>query len=469
MVPGTPPRGADAAVTTTEGFGAPAASQGRDGDLLLVTGLGRMQVLPLAGAEIVIGRISGCDVVLDHPTLSRRHAVLRLSSPPTVQDLGSKNGTRVGREVRRGGEPVRLGEGEAFHVGPLSFLLVRAARRADLSHSREEGNLLRVVDPTLEHATPLLRDIAVSGVTTLLLGETGVGKEVLAETIHRLSGRTGPYLRLNCAALSEPLLESELFGHEKGAFTGATSTKPGLLEGAERGTVFLDEIGELPLSVQAKLLRAVEAREILRVGSTRPLSIDVRFVAATNRDLAAGAAAGWFRSDLYYRLDGFSLHIPPLRERRSQIVPLALQFLAAAVRRAGGAGTSVLSPAAIAALEAHSWPGNVRELKAVVERAVVLAGGAEIGVRHLGLRPSVDAAASPAGTPGTPSAAATVAGGADVPADHLTPEELAERARIIAALDQCAGNQTRAAKQLGMSRTTLVARLQLYRVKRPRG
>jgi transcriptional regulator with GAF, ATPase, and Fis domain len=302
----------------------------------------------------------------------------------------------------------------------------------------------------------------------LLLGETGVGKEVFAEGVHNHSARKrGPFLRLNCAALTETLLESELFGHEKGAFTGAGAQKDGLLEAAHQGTVFLDEVGELPMSIQAKLLRAVEHREVLRIGATRPVQIDVRFLAATNRDLPAEVASGAFRRDLLFRLDGVTLVIPPLRERRGLIGPMALRFLAEARPRPGMAPR--LATEVLAALEAYSWPGNVRELKAVVERAVLLARDGEIGVRHLAF--ARRAAAPPSSDTDTPALTArTVAPplDADPPPDYLDDDQRADRARVIAALDECAGNQTRAAKLLGIGRTALVTKLRLYRIPRPR-
>ena len=302
--------------TITSGSATDAApGQDRTFTLLLVTGLGWLRPHRIAGPEVVIGRAPECDLVVEHPTLSRRHAVLRLGPPVTVQDLGSTNGTRVAGERRSGGEPRPLGEVGSFQIGPFSFLLVSDAAATQASISRSGRGLLRIQDPTLEHATPLLRDIAVSEASVLVLGETGVGKEVLADTVHRLSGRRGPLVAINCAALSASLIESELFGHEKGAFTGATSAKPGLLEAAQGGSVFLDEIGEMPLELQSKLLRALEARESTRLGATRPTKIDVRFIAATNRDLADEIAAGRFRSDLYYHLNKITLNIPPLRER----------------------------------------------------------------------------------------------------------------------------------------------------------
>jgi DNA-binding NtrC family response regulator len=301
-----------------------------------------------------------------------------------------------------------------------------------------------------------------------LLGETGVGKEVLAEVVHRRSPRHGaPFLRLNCAALSETLLESELFGHEKGAFTGAAQAKPGLLETADGGTVFLDEIGELSAAMQVKLLRVLEDRKVTRVGALAARSIDVRFVAATNRDLEAEVQRGAFRQDLFFRLSGITLTIPPLRERRAEIEPLARLFAARSAAQLGRPAPGI-SRAALDALVRHSWPGNVRELRNVMERAVVLAEADEITPDHL-LLPS----AKPAETRAAPSAAPAVdpapaaAGGAG--AAGLRAElDAIERQRILDALAAAAGNQTQAAAALGMSRRTFIARLDEYGIPRPR-
>ena len=466
------------------------------GDLLLVAGEGHVSTYALGDRELVIGRGEGCDVRIDHRALSRRHAVLHRGPPVTVRDLGSTNGTRIAGELRQGGDAVAMAGADSFHIGPFSFVLVTNAPRDERSMSGRD--VLRVVDPTPRGVPALVKDVAASKASVLVLGETGVGKEVLATTLHQLSGRTGALTRINCAALSESLLESELFGHEKGAFTGAGAQKIGLLESADGGTVFLDEVGELPVSIQAKLLRAVEHREVVRIGSTRPVQIDVRFVSATNRDLPAEVAAGRFRRDLFFRLDGVTLVIPPLRERRGLIGPMALRFLADARPQPGQPPR--LAAEVLAALEAYAWPGNVRELKAVIERAVLLARGGELGVRHLTFAQRSAAAATappPVGGPaaatepppvGGPAAvapanaapvrAAPVAGAAvaapataaldEPPLDFLDDEQRADRARLIVALDECAGNQTRAARKLGIARTTLVHKLRLYRIPRPR-
>ncbi|HEY5925223.1 MAG TPA: sigma-54-dependent Fis family transcriptional regulator, partial [Kofleriaceae bacterium] len=245
------------------------------GELLLVVGATQLITYPLTKNEVVIGRAPECDLVIDHRALSRRHAVLRRTPTLSVQDLGSTNGVKLPRGIVRGGDPVALGPGEAFQIGPLSFLVVDA-QAAEPSTDRSGRDRLVVEDPTTEGVSTLVKEIAKSGVNVLIQGETGVGKEVLAHTLHTLSERKGPLASINCAAISEALLESELFGHEKGAFTGAVGVKQGLLEAADGGTVFLDEVGELPLSLQAKLLRAVESREIRRLGSTRSTPIDIR-------------------------------------------------------------------------------------------------------------------------------------------------------------------------------------------------
>ena len=298
----------------------------------------------------------------------------------------------------------------------------------------------------------------------LVLGETGVGKEIVAEQLHQLSPRADkPFLRLNCAALSESLLESELFGHEKGAFTGAVQAKPGLLETAQGGTVFLDEAGELPMSVQVKLLRVIEERQVLRVGGLKPRTIDVRFVAATNRELEAEVAAGRFRADLYYRLNGVAVVVPALRERICEIAPLARTFLERASRLAGRRVPDI-SPDALALLEGYRWPGNVRELRNFVERAALLCRDGSIRPEHLPLdkmSATVVARAEPASRPDATETA-------DPPPGVRRETEDIERRRILEALDQSGGNQTRAAEILEMPLRTLVRRLVAYGVTRPR-
>ncbi|HEY3805212.1 MAG TPA: sigma 54-interacting transcriptional regulator [Kofleriaceae bacterium] len=417
----------------------------RGAGLLLVAGEGLLGTHVLTAPSLIIGRAPECEIAVDSVTLSRRQACLRLGPPLTIQDLGSRNGTRVGGVLHRGGGPVPLAVGDTFHVGKLSFMLIDAPH-APSTHS-DLGRPLRVIDPGRDRVTSHVREIAKSGINVLVVGETGVGKEVLAESLHAWSGRRGPLVRINCAALSATLLEGELFGHEKGAFTGAGEGRVGLVASAHGGTLLLDEVGELSPAAQAKLLRVIETKEVLRLGAVKPTSVDVRFIGATNRDLPAEAARGAFRADLLYRLDGVTLEIPPLRQRPHLIAPLAWQFLDETERAAGRAPTPLPS-AVLSVLEDYDWPGNVRELKAVIARAVVLARGRALEPQHVAVR------AQP------PQPHARVAADADV--------DLDEQARIVAALESCAGNQTRAARLLGVSRTTLVHKIALYRIPRPR-
>jgi DNA-binding NtrC family response regulator len=298
--------------------------------------------------------------------------------------------------------------------------------------------------------------VAASNASVLILGETGVGKELVAEAVHaRSKRRERQLLRLNCAALSDSLIESELFGHEKGAFSGAVAAKPGLLETADGGTVFLDEVGELPLSTQVKLLRVLEEKKVRRVGGVEARAIDVRLVSATNRDLEREIEGGRFRMDLFYRLNGISIVIPPLRERVEELRPLAELFAGNAARQLEGRRAPRFSAGALSALAAYSWPGNVRELRNVIERAVILAEGDEIGVEHLPL----DKMAAVVKRPDV-----AAAGGGSIKSDI----EALERRRILEALEESGGVQAKAAKLLGWSRGTFLARMDAYKIPRKR-
>jgi DNA-binding NtrC family response regulator len=309
----------------------------------------------------------------------------------------------------------------------------------------------------MDEVRALVAQVATADMSVLITGETGVGKELCAEMIHRLSARAHrPFVKLNCSVFVESLIESELFGHERGAFTGAVAARAGLLETGDGGTVFLDEIGELPLPVQAKLLRVLEERVVRRVGSTTGKTLDVRFICATNRSLVDEVELGRFRRDLYYRINGVSIGIPPLRERTSEIAPLARAFAAKA-----RSVPLVLGPDAIRALESHSWPGNIRELRNTLERAVMMASGGAVRASHLLLeRPSQRQ--MHVTLPGI--SLNEIDGGASLAA---TVAEV-EKKRILDTLEQCGGNQTRAARMLGISRNTLLSRLDAYGLPRPR-
>jgi transcriptional regulator with GAF, ATPase, and Fis domain len=311
---------------------------------------------------------------------------------------------------------------------------------------RRVAGLSKAWKDVLAHATR----VAQTETTVLLIGESGTGKEVVARFIHHASRRSrGPFVAINCAALPDQLLESELFGHERGAFTGAVAAKPGRIEQAAGGVLFLDEVGEMAPTVQAKLLRVLEEREFMRLGSTRVLRADSRVIAATNRDLQSAIERGEFREDLYYRLRVFEIALPPLRERHDDILPLAEAFLTEI-------GESVGRPAAgIAAdareqLLAYPWPGNVRELRNAIERAVILADGGHIRSEHLPVRPSRPAAAA-ADEPGT----------GPLPAAGISLEAL-ERSLVMRALVQARHNKTRAARLLGLTRAQLYSRIEKY-------
>ena len=321
-----------------------------------------------------------------------------------------------------------------------------------------------VLAPQMQALYDQVARAAASSINVLVLGETGVGKEVLARALHHLSPRkAGPFIALNCAALTESLLQSELFGHEKGAFTGALQARAGLLETAAGGTLFLDEIGDLPVSIQTKLLRVLEDKKVLRVGARAERAVDVRFVAATNRDVEAAALAGSFREDLFYRLNGISFTIPPLRERRAEIAALSRMFLARYNAELGREAALGLSSEVVHLLESYAWPGNVRELRNAIERAAVLCSGDELRPEHLPTRIAT-------GSPGRPSSAPPGLEGTreDIMARARSELSGVERQRIVDALEQSGGNQTRAAEVLGISRRTLVYRLSELGVPRPR-
>jgi two-component system, NtrC family, response regulator AtoC len=347
------------------------------------------------------------------------------------------------------------GDGQTAHA-----LIEKACAglRAPLEGALRPGVI--VLDERMRDLYQLAEKAAGSNINVLILGETGVGKEILAETVHRASKRVeGPFLCLNCAALTENLLESELFGHERGAFTDAKTAKPGLLESATGGTVFLDEIGEMSAALQAKLLRVIETKQVTRVGGLRPVAIDVRFLSATHRDLVQEIREKRFRSDLYYRLNGLRLEIPPLRERRVEIRPLCEAFLGELAKQSGQTVSPRLTDDAILLLESYAWPGNIRELRNVMERALLLSDGDDIEPEHLPLETFPDRA--------RPLSFAIEDIASPPPEGRWSPEEKDERARIVEALRAEGGNQSRAARRLGISRGVLIARLETYEIARP--
>ena len=305
------------------------------------------------------------------------------------------------------------------------------------------GPQLVAEDPRMREVVDAIGRIASTRATVLLAGETGTGKEVLARELHERSARRDrPFVRVNCAALTESLFESELFGHERGSFTGAVRTTRGLFQMADRGTLLLDEVSEIPPSLQAKLLRVLQEREIRRVGGDVDIAVDVRIVATTNRDLAAEVAAGRFRADLYHRLDVVRIDVPPLRERPGDLEPLVRSVLERRAREHELPRPDV-TPAAWRALRAHSWPGNVRELENTLERALLLFPGGSLEPRALRLETVA------ARTPGGLSPTATL--------------REVERVWILQALARTNGNRTQAARALGISVRTMRNKLHEYR------
>jgi two-component system response regulator AtoC len=335
--------------------------------------------------------------------------------------------------------------------GELRLLVSRALERRQLLTARESASRdnadatppLTYGDPAMKAVVSALEKVARTDATVLLLGETGVGKEVAARTVHAASARAArPFVAINCAALSESLLESELFGHEKGAFTGAHAQHRGRLELAEGGTFFLDEIGELKPQLQAKLLRVLQERRFERVGGTRTMTADVRWVAATNRDLRAMIQAGTFREDLYHRLSVFPIHLPPLRERPADIVPMAESLLRRAAADLGRPPLR-LSDEARGLLLSAELRGNIRELKNVLERAAILADGDVVRAAHIMVEPPLGK------TNGI------------LPMVSTKMEDL-ERAAIMQALGETSGNRRMAAERLGIGVRTLYDKLKRY-------
>ena len=348
----------------------------------------------------------------------------------------------------------------------LEMMLERGMKvlrdRAEKNGAAHEGGAVNIIGSSAAMTAVLdsIRQVAATKATVLVTGESGTGKELVAQAIHKLSPRANkPFRPVHCAALSENLLESELFGHEKGAFTGANERVAGRFEMADGGTLFLDEIGEISLSVQVKLLRVLETRQFERVGGSETLTVDVRVVAATNRDLRAMVEQGTFREDLFYRLNVVNIRIPPLRERREDI-PEILDFYLKKSAADNGKAVSDISPEALGVLMAYDWPGNVRELRNCVERMVVFARGATLTMTDVpaDIRSAVgeqfEAKAMPPKTTGVAPPEPPAVIGLNVKEN--------EKSLIIKALEECGGNRSQAALKLNISRRTLYRKLHEY-------
>ena len=379
-----------------------------------------------------------CDLALDVAALVRAMAAERISVPVVACGVDSDAAAAV--------RAIRAGAREFLPLPPDPELIA-----AILEAASGERHAMVVRDETMAACVRRAEQVAAAEASVLIAGESGTGKEVLARHIHRRSRRAGgPFVAINCAAIPENLLESELFGHEKGAFSGAVARRIGRFEAAEGGTLLLDEIGDLDLRLQAKLLRVVQEREVDRIGGAAPVRVDARILAATHRDLSAEVAAGRFREDLFFRLNVVSVRVPPLRERPGDIAALANHF-ARRYAEVNALPYRAVSETALCDLARHGWRGNVRELENVIHRAVLLASGAEIGPEAIELH---GPAAQPTG------ASITVNSGVDALVGRRVEE--VERDLILSTLRHTLGNRTHAATILGISIRALRNKLRDY-------
>jgi transcriptional regulator with GAF, ATPase, and Fis domain len=409
-------------------------------ELHVLAGADRGLRLRLPGEVARIGTGEKCTLRLKDPTVSRLHCALEVArNSVRVSDSGSRNGTFVdGVRVR----DADISAGSTLRVGATTIRVEfeEDSVRVDLSDKTSLGGIIGS-SVEMRRLYALLERVAPTDATVLIQGETGTGKEVVAQAIHDLSKRAkGPFVAVDCGSITESLIESELFGHMRGAFSGALTTRSGLFEEADGGTIFLDEIGELPASLQPKLLRVIERREVRRVGANQPKAVDVRIVAATNRDLAHGVNEGSFREDLYFRLAVVTLQLPPLRARRDDIPALAQHFY----ERIQGAG-AVAPGDLISQLMVRAWPGNVRELRNVVERSVSLGWAAQ--------GRGDDAKATPSVLPSGLGSLVPVNLPLKEARDAWT--EQFENVYVRALLEKTDGNVSRAAEQAGVNRRFL--------------
>jgi DNA-binding NtrC family response regulator len=436
--------GGDASDATTE-VGSRTEVQARDAGRwqsaqVRVRHGGQESAHRISGDAFTVGKDSTNDLVLPHRFISGRHLKVtrRDNGLFHVVDLNSTNGTWLGS--------VRVYDVEVPLPASLRLGEVELVLEAVTPQKKETAfHGIMGVDASVRQLAELIERVAPSSAAVAIFGESGTGKELVARALHACSARADkPMIPVNCAAISKELIESELFGHEKGSFTGAMNARKGAFEEADGGTLFLDEIGELPLDLQAKLLRALESGEIKRVGASRPMNVDVRVVAATNRDLLAASREGKFREDLYYRLCVIPLHLPPLRNRRGDVVGLAEHF----VRVYSPRGQTVrFTQGALERLQHHTWPGNIRELRNVVHRALLLRKGPNIDAGDISFDQEVNretGIAVPELPPG------------------MTLEQMLEKLErqiVEAALRRYNNNRERVARELGVARSTLFKRL----------
>jgi DNA-binding NtrC family response regulator len=435
----------------------------------------RVQVAPDGEAALRKLEESNVDVLLcdiNMPRIDGMEVLRRVHERPNPPEVIMLTGQAT---VETAVEAMKLGAYDyltkPYHITELDVRVKQAAekRRLRVDNLRLREQLARQsglpdivsVSEAMKEAVRLVERVAPSDASVLITGESGTGKELIAHAIHRLSNRAdGSFIDINCAAFQESLLESELFGYEAGAFSGAKGRKLGLIELADGGTLFLDEVTELPAQLQAKLLRAIETRTFFRVGGVRKVEVNVRIVAATNRNLDSVVADGSFRSDLLYRINGFQIDLTPLRERSEDIEPLTRYLL----NYVGGATKPELDPQALEALQSYSWPGNVRQLKNCLERAVILSNNGRITVNELPPEVARPTAFIPTvQIPAQPGAAPDYAA-----PGNASPASLrdVERQQILAALEQTGWHRGKTAEILGISSSTLYRRLRDYNLER---
>ncbi len=416
--------------------------------------------IDLVLTDLVMHEVTGMDVLR---AAKQRHPdceVIVISGQGGVEAAVDAMKAGAATYIRK---PLRIDEVRAVVQKQIDRLAL-LRRRDELERRVDESyGIAGIVarSAAMRSVLTLVRQVADTNATVLILGESGTGKELIAQAVHRLARRRqAAFVAINCAAMSETLLESELFGHEKGAFTGAVRSHRGKFEYADQGTLFLDEIGDMPLTLQAKLLRVLETREVVRVGSNEPIKVDVRIIAATNKDLEQAVREGRFREDLYFRIKVVTVRLPPLRDRREDVPPLVERFVKEFAALHGRDVRSV-STAAMAKLSAFSWPGNVRQLRNVLETAVLVATGETIDVA--GLPPeiaAVDVRSAP--PPAAPTSAEATDHASTSLDDLVIPLEEAERILIRNALRAKAGNREQAAKALGISERTLYRKIKEY-------
>jgi DNA-binding NtrC family response regulator len=407
--------------------------------LIVTTLKGETLRVPVRGRRLRVGSSPDADIILEDPHVSRMHCELEPGPMGlTLRDLGSMNGTFVGGAAVK---EVILAPGALVQLGGTRIVVEGDFTVPPTALVERFGTGVACSD-SMKQVFELLRKLAPSEVTITLLGETGTGKDVLARGVHELSPRSnGPFVVFDCGAVTSTLIESELFGHEKGAFTGAVSERQGAFERAVGGTLFLDEVGEMPLDLQPRLLRALEQRQVRRVGGGTEIDVDVRVVAATNRDLAAEVQAGRFRQDLFFRLNAAVVNVPPLRERKEDLL-LLVETILAETKRDVHVATNALQ-----ALSSYDWPGNVRELRNVLMTALAMVDGPVLDVRHL-MFPTGGAIKREASLDQLPLAGQSL--------------EQLERAAIKQTLERENGNRTRTAKVLGIAPSTLYEKIKKY-------